>query len=101
VIFRSASLPQALAYIKTMVVPSNHLLTYELYSVLHLRNLFFLLVAGVATIGASRFPTAEQIIARCGILRSAFSALMVFVVLPYCLVFILSSVDHPFIYFKF
>ncbi|MEJ2039369.1 MAG: MBOAT family protein [Desulfosarcinaceae bacterium] len=101
VIFRSESLTGALAYLNAMVVPKNLPLGFELYSVLHLRNLFFFLVACTATLGAGALPTFEQLAARPGPVRSTLGASLVLVALPYCAIFILGGVDHPFIYFRF
>jgi alginate O-acetyltransferase complex protein AlgI len=101
VLFRSESLSAALDYLQVMVVPRDLALGFDLYRVLNLRNLFFFLVALGTTLGAGHLPTFEQVMAREGPARGVLSAVMMLVVLPYCSVFILGGVDHPFIYFRF
>jgi alginate O-acetyltransferase complex protein AlgI len=101
VLFRSESLSGALHYMQAMVVPRNAPPGFDLYSVLHLRNLFFFMVAFGAMLGSRHLPTFERLTHREGPVRGVLSALMVLVLLPYCSIFILGGVDHPFIYFRF
>jgi alginate O-acetyltransferase complex protein AlgI len=101
VLFRADTLPEAMAFAKVMVVPFNLPLSFELYTVLHLRNITFLALAAAATLGAHRLPTFESLMGHRGPLRTALSFVYVFVVLPYCAMFITAGTSNPFIYFRF
>ncbi len=101
VVFRSESLPAALDYLHAMMVPLDRPLTFEIYTVLHARNLLFLSIAAFSTLGAFGLPTCESLIHRHGALRTAVSIVFILVVLPYCAAFIMAGTSHPFIYFRF
>lgn len=101
VLFRADSLPAAMAFVEVMLVPVNLPLSYELYSVLHYRNITFLTLAAVTTLGAHRFPTFESLIQHHGPLRTTLSFVYILVMLPYCAAFIIAGTPNPFIYFRF
>jgi alginate O-acetyltransferase complex protein AlgI len=101
VIFRADTLPAAFNYLHAMLVPLNRPLSFEFFTVLHYRNITFLSVAALSTLGAWRLPTCESLIQHHGVLRAAFSIVFILVVLPYCVAFVLSGTSHPFIYFRF
>jgi alginate O-acetyltransferase complex protein AlgI len=101
VLFRADALPAAMAFVKVMIVPVNLPLSYELYSVLHYRNITFLTLAAVTTLGAHWFPTFESLIQHHRPLRTTLSFVYILVVLPYCAAFIIAGTPNPFIYFRF
>ncbi len=101
VLFRADTLSAAFTYLHAMLVPLDRPLPFELFQVLHYRNITFLGIAAASTLGAWRLPTCESLIQRHGILRAAISMVFILVVLPYCTAFILSGTSHPFIYFRF
>ncbi|MCP4745914.1 MAG: MBOAT family protein [Desulfobacteraceae bacterium] len=101
VLFRADSLTDAAAFIKVMIIPGHLPMPYELYKAMHPRNLTFFLLGCIFVTGAGLLPTGEQIIRTHGRRKQAFSAIMIFIVLPYCAAFVLQGTDQPFIYFRF
>lgn len=101
VLFRADSLPMALHFLKAMVTPVDFPLSYELYMVLNPRNIAFMIVAAVTTLGANKLPTYESLIQTPGPLRTTISFIFICVVLPYCGAFIMAGTSNPFIYFRF
>jgi alginate O-acetyltransferase complex protein AlgI len=101
VIFRADTLPAAFNYLHAMLVPLNRPLSFEFFTVLNYRNITFLSVAALSTLGAWRLPTCESLIQHHGVLRTALSIVFILVVLPYCAAFVLTGTSHPFIYFRF
>lgn len=101
VLFRSESLTAALSYWKTMIVPLNLPLTFDLYSVLHYRNLTFLVLALIGLFGASRFPRPADFIGKQNALVTGIGLILLFIALPYCEAFLMDYPDNPFIYFRF
>ncbi len=101
VVFRAESLPAAVDYLKAMLVPLDLPLSYEIFTVLHHRNIAFLVIAAVSTLGAFRLPTCDSLIQCHGALRTVISIVVIRVMLPYCAAFILTGASHPFIYFRF
>ena len=101
VLFRSDTLAGALDYIKIMVLPVDRPLTYELYSVLHWRNITFMALAALSTMVAWRLPTCEALLQARGVTRTAVALVLILLVLPYCAAFVMAGTSHPFIYFRF
>lgn len=101
VLFRADSLPGAIVFLKAMVVPLDLPMSYELYTTLHYRNLFFLTLATGALFGAARWPTVEAVIKHPGTIRTVIGIVFILMVLPYCAAFIITGTDQPFIYFRF
>jgi alginate O-acetyltransferase complex protein AlgI len=101
VLFRADSLPHAAAYARIMAMPLDLPLTAELYDVLHYRNLVFMAVAAVATLGASFLPRWDQVFQPCRSWRVALGLALIVAVLPYCAAFVMAGAANPFIYFRF
>jgi alginate O-acetyltransferase complex protein AlgI len=101
VLFRADSLPHAAAYARVMAMPLDLPLTAELYDVLHYRNLVFMAVAAVATLGASSLPRWDQVFQPCRSWRVALGLVLIIAVLPYCAAFVMAGAANPFIYFRF
>jgi alginate O-acetyltransferase complex protein AlgI len=101
VLFRADSITAAAEFIRTMVVPLDLPLSFDLFQALNHRNILFLLIAAAATLGAPWLPNIERIIEDAGPLRSVVSALVLLVLLPYCAGTILAGAGNPFIYFRF
>jgi alginate O-acetyltransferase complex protein AlgI len=101
VLFRSPSLPAALGFWHVMVMPLNLPMTFELYEVLHYRNLTFMMVAFIGLLGSTRLPTAARWIETPGTFRTVLGWVILGLVLPYCTAFLMDGVSHPFIYFRF
>ena len=101
VLFRSPSLAAALHFLKSMFVLRALPLQYELYRVLHFRNLAFVLLALCVVLAAPRLPTCEALIRSRGPVRVALSWVFIGILLPYCAAFVISGTSHPFIYFRF
>lgn len=101
VLFRAESITIAAAFMQTMIMPSDLPLPFELFDALNHRDIFFMLVALIAVIGASRLPKIEQVLHRAGPVRGIVSAVMILLVLPYAAATILSGAGNPFIYFRF
>jgi alginate O-acetyltransferase complex protein AlgI len=101
VVFRADTLSGALAYIKTMVLPVDRPLSYELYSVLHWRNIAFMALAALSTLGAWCLPTCETLLQAPVAKRTAAALVLILLVLPYCAAFVMAGTSHPFIYFRF
>jgi alginate O-acetyltransferase complex protein AlgI len=101
VVFRAESLSAALVFLKTMAIPVDRPMTFALYTVLHYRNMVFMALAALGTLGAGHLPTCEDLIDRPGLLRAATGTALILGVLPYCAAFILAGASHPFIYFRF
>ncbi len=101
VLFRADTPAEAWAFAKTMVMWIDSPITFELYSVLHYRNLTFLLLAATTTLGATRLPRYDTMIQTQGMLRTAISIIFIMLILPYCAAFVMAGTSNPFIYFRF
>ena len=101
VLFRSENLTAALSFWHAMVVPLNLPPTFELYSVLHYRNITFIGLALIGLLGASRLPRPVDFI----VIRNAFVTgigwILLGIALPYCEAFLMDYPGNPFIYFRF
>lgn len=101
VLFRSENIASAIAFVQTMVIPSDLPLAFDVYEVLHHRNILFMAIAAAGTLGASRLPTIESIMRCEGPLRAIVSMTLLFIMLPYCAGTMMAGGSHPFIYFRF
>ncbi len=101
VLFRSESISHALGFAQAMVIPLDFPMTIELYNVLHYRNLVFLAIASLATLGASVLPQWNQLFQQGSTWRVAIGLILVIMVLPYCAAFVMSGTANPFIYYRF
>jgi hypothetical protein len=84
-----------------MIIPLNLPPTFELYSVLHYRNLTFLGLALIGLFGASRLPRPADFIGKQNALVTGIGFILLFIALPYCEAFLMDYPDNPFIYFRF
>lgn len=101
VLFRSESLAAALNYWQAMVVPLNLPLTFELYSVLHYRNIAFMGLALIGLVGASRLPQPADFLETQNTFSTIIGWGLLGIALPYCAAFLMDGSGHPFIYFRF
>jgi len=101
VLFRADSLPHAAEFAQAMVMPLEMPLTFELYSVLHYRNIAFMALAAVTTLGAAFLPQWHQLFQRPSAWRTALGFLLITMVLPYCAAFVMAGSGNPFIYYRF
>ncbi|MBT8342596.1 MAG: MBOAT family protein [Desulfatitalea sp.] len=101
VLFRSDTISEALLIFERMCLPVHVPLPYALADVLHARNLFFISVAVLATLGAAKLPTWEKIITTATPLRTAAVVATIALLLPYCTMMIMAGEINPFIYYKF
>ena len=101
VLFRSESLTAALNFWQAMLVPLNLPPAFELYSVLHYRNITFFGLALIALFGASRLPRPVDFIGMKNAVVTGIGWILLCIVLPYCEVFLIDGPGHPFIYFRF
>lgn len=101
VLFRSETISGALGFMRVMMVPVDLPLAFDLFQALHYRNLFFMSIAAVSVICATRLPDMEQLIQSGGTRLMTVSVALILLLLPYCAAFILAGASTPFIYFRF
>lgn len=101
VLFRAESLPAALNYWRAMVVPLDLPLAFDLYSVLHYRNITFMILALIGLVGAARLPRPTDLFGIRSPIRTLAGWVLLGVALPYCAAILMDGTSHPFIYFRF
>jgi alginate O-acetyltransferase complex protein AlgI len=101
VLFRADSLPHAIGFAQAMTIPLELPMTIELYTVLHYRNIAFMALAAMATLGASFLPQWDQVFHHRNPWRIALGFAFIMTVLPYCGAFVMTGSANPFIYYRF
>jgi alginate O-acetyltransferase complex protein AlgI len=101
VIFNSATLGQAAEFIRAMYVPTITHVPFEVAYALNPRNITIMALASVAFF-LPRDVTFRKMFIDARPVRVAFaSAVLILVLLPYCISIIASEAYNPFIYFRF
>ncbi len=101
VIFRSEDISQAMGFLGTMFTASDSTLSYELSRALNYRNILFLMTALTVFFLPGDFSGIKFLTYKKDRTALTAGALMILLLLPYCVVLIAGGVSSPFIYYRF
>ncbi len=101
VIFRSEDISQAMGFLGTMFTASDSTLSYELSRALNYRNILFLMTALTVFFLPGNFSGIKFLTYKKDRTALTAGALMILLLLPYCVVLIAGGVSSPFIYYRF
>jgi len=101
VIFRSEDISQAMGFLGTMFTASNSTLSYELSRALNYRNILFLMTALTVFFLPGNFSGIKFLTYKKDRTALTAGALMILLLLPYCVALIAGGVSSPFIYYRF
>ncbi len=101
VIFRSEDISQAMGFLGTMFTASDSTLSYELSRALNYRNILFLMTALTVFFLPGDFSGIKFLTYKKDRTALTAGALMILLLLPYCVFLIAGGVSSPFIYSRF
>ena len=101
VIFRSEDISQAMGFLGTMFTASDSTLSYELSRALNYRNILFLMTALTVFFLPGNFSGIKFLTYKKDRTALTAGALMILLLLPYCVALIAGGVSSPFIYYRF
>jgi alginate O-acetyltransferase complex protein AlgI len=101
VIFRSEDISQAMGFLGTMFAASDSTLSYELSRALNYRNILFLMTALTVFCLPGDFSGIKFLINKKDRTALTAGALMILLLLPYCVALIAGGISSPFIYYRF
>jgi alginate O-acetyltransferase complex protein AlgI len=101
VIFRSEDISQAMGFLETMFTASDSTLSYELSRTLNYRNILFLMTALTVFFLPGDFSGIKLLTYKKDRTALTAGALMILLLLPYCVALIAGGVSSPFIYYRF
>jgi alginate O-acetyltransferase complex protein AlgI len=101
VIFRSEDISQAMGFLGTMFTASDSTLSYELSRTLNYRNILFLMTALTVFFLPGDFSGIKLLTYKKDRTALTAGALMILLLLPYCVALIAGGVSSPFIYYRF
>ena len=101
VIFRSEDISQAMGFLGTMFTASDSTLSYELSRALNYRNILFLMTALTVFFLPGDFSGIKFLTYKKDRTALTAGALMILLLLPYCVALIAGGVSSPFIYYRF
>ena len=101
VIFRSEDISGAMGFWGTMFTASDSTLSYELSRALNYRNILFLMTALTVFFLPGDFSGIKFLTYKKDRTALTAGALMILLLLPYCVALIAGGVSSPFIYYRF
>ncbi len=101
VVFRSANIFQAFAFISRMFTITNWPVSYELSLVLNYRNVLFLMTALTVFFMPRDFSGLRYLMDRKDPIPLFTGVLMILLLLPFCAALIMGGANTPFIYYRF
>jgi len=101
VIFRSEDISQAMGVLGMMFTASDSTLSYELSRALNYRNILFLMTALTVFFLPGDFSGIKFLTYKKDRTALTAGALMILLLLPYCVALIAGGVSSPFIYYRF
>ena len=101
VMFRSEDISQTAGFLGAMFTITDLPLSYELSLALNYRDVFFTLVALPVFFLRGDFSAIDSITGKKNTILMFASAMMILLLLPYCVALILGGSGGPFIYYRF
>jgi len=101
VIFRSEDISQALGFLGTMFTVSDSTISYELSRALNYRNILFMMTALTVFFLPGDFSGIKLLIYKKDPIALIAGALMILLLLPYCVALVVGGGSSPFIYYRF
>ena len=101
VLFRSENISQAAGFLRAMFTASNLPLSYGLSLALNYRNVLFMVAALIVFFLPREFSGIKILISKRDPISLLVCALMISLLLPYCVTLIVGGSTSPFIYYRF